>query len=181
MTQLKGDLLADIWGDLQDDEKLQLSCDLGKVISEFHAVPVDGLTVIDAGWKDFLEQRLKNVYSHHQNAGLKSELSEKILDYVNPDVIEFSPAQALLTGEYTPFNLLMDEIGGKWKLTGVIDFADYFLGDPDYDLLGPILFMFCGDVKLIGLFLTSYGTFENGMASFLQQKLMTYTILHALE
>jgi hygromycin-B 7''-O-kinase len=84
----------------------------------------------------------------------------------------------LLTGEYTPFNLLFNKENNKWKLTGVIDFADSFLGDHEYDLLGPILFMFNGNQELTYSFLISYGFLEEELNDSLRKKLMIYTILH---
>ncbi|WP_121609885.1 phosphotransferase family protein [Mesobacillus foraminis] len=178
MTQLNGELLADIWEGLNDKEKLTLSMDLGKVIAHIHSVPTAGLSEIDIGWKDFMLSRIKVAYEHHQRSGLKSELLEKVLAYMDPGMIEFTPVPVLLTGEYTPYNLLMNKIDGKWKLTGVIDFADCFLGDGDYDLLGPVLFMFCGDGRLVRPFLISYGKPENRLTNDFQEKLMMYALLH---
>ncbi|MFS0636454.1 hypothetical protein AB1K84_11130 [Mesobacillus foraminis] len=93
--------------------------DLGKVIAHIHSVPTAGLSEIDIGWKDFMLSRIKVAYEHHQRSGLKSELLEKVLAYMDPDMIEFTPV--LLTGEYTPYNLLMNKIDGKWKLTASLE------------------------------------------------------------
>ncbi|MGG3470721.1 aminoglycoside 3'-phosphotransferase/choline kinase family protein [Neobacillus pocheonensis] len=178
MTQLKGELLIDIWDQLTNEEKTNLSIDLGKTIKEFHEVPIVGLKNLQIDWKDFIQNQYKNMKTYHQELGVKESLLADLERYVEQKYINTDPAKKLLTGEYTPFNLLVNKRDGNWKLTGVIDFADCFLGDADYDLLGPILFMFNSNQSLIQHFLESYGLQNYQLTDTFQKKLMTYTILH---
>ncbi|MCM3764474.1 phosphotransferase family protein [Neobacillus niacini] len=174
MTELKGTLLIDLWDDLTTDEKQAFSVALGKVISEFHRVPPGDFSKINVNWQEFIRGQFRGV--KEKQADLPPVLLESLETYVDESYIDYTPDLKLLTGEYTPFNLLFNKEDGKWTLTGVIDFADCFLGDGDYDLLGPILFMFNGDSELISSFLKSYGYEE--LNESLRKKLMTYTILH---
>ncbi|MDN3015213.1 phosphotransferase [Paenibacillus sp. BSR1-1] len=178
MTQLQGELLIDIWDRLTNEEQENLSKDLGKTIKEFHEVPITGLKQLPSNWNGFIQKQFKNMKHYHQNMELNSNLYSDLDLYVEEKYINTNPENKLLTGEYTPFNLLLNNRNGNWKLTGVIDFADCFLGDGDYDLLGPIMFMFNSNQKLIKHFLESYGFPKIEVNHVLQKKLMTYTILH---
>lgn len=178
MTQLHGELLIDIWDRLTNDEKEKLSKDLGKTIKEFHEVPITRLKQLPSNWNGFIQKQFKNMKHYHLNMELNANLYSDLDYYVEEKYININPEKKLLTGEYTPFNLLLNERNGKWQLTGVIDFADCFLGDGDYDLLGPIMFMFNSNQKHIKHFLESYGFPKIQVNYVLQKKLMTYTILH---
>lgn len=178
MTKLQGELLIDIWGDLTNEEKVLLSNDLGKTIKAFHQVPIQNVHHIEIGWGSFIAKQLEQMEKYHKKAGLERELLLQLKGYVDPLIIDHDPQNVLLTGEYTPFNLMMNQADGKWRLTGVIDFADCFLGDCHYDLLGPILFMFKGNKELIEPFLDSYGIGKESRTARFQKKLMVYTILH---
>jgi hygromycin-B 7''-O-kinase len=174
MTELNGTLLIDLWDELTTEEKQKCSVDLGKVINEFHQISTGNFSKINVNWREFITGQYRDM--RENQADLPPALLQSLESYMDESYIDYNPELRLLTGEYTPFNLLFNKVDGKWTLTGVIDFADCFLGDADYDLLGPILFMFNGDSALISTFLKSYGFGE--LNESLRKKLMVYTILH---
>lgn len=178
MSELKGTLLIDLWDQLTIEEKKECSKDLGKVIREFHSIPSNNFKRIDVDWQTFIKNQYLNVVANQQKSKLSQKLFADLKDYVDESYIDYNPTLRLLTGEYTPFNLLFNKENSKWKLTGVIDFADCFLGDPEYDLLGPILFMFNGKKEFTTSFLISYGYTEEDLNDSFRKKLMIYTILH---
>ncbi|MFD4708021.1 hypothetical protein ACFWM3_24715 [Gottfriedia sp. NPDC058432] len=72
----------------------------------------------------------------------------------------------------------MNKVDDMWRFTGLIDFADCFVGNSKYDLLGPIAFMFYPFEGLNKIFLESYGYSNNELNEGLQKELMTYLLLH---
>jgi hygromycin-B 7''-O-kinase len=174
MSELKGTLLIDLWDELTTKERAACSVALGKVIEEFHQVPTEHFSKINVNWREFIHRQYQNRLDNH--ADLPPYLLQTLESYVDESYIDYNPDLKLLTGEYTPFNLLFNKVDGKWTLTGVIDFADCFLGDGDYDLLGPILFLFNGNKEMTTAFLKSYGYDE--LNESLRKKLMIYSILH---
>ena len=178
MNELKGTLLIDLWDKLTMEEKKELSIDLGNVIREFHSIPSSLFETIDVDWQLFIKNQYLKMTENQKKSNLPQILYDTLLEYVDESYINYYPKLRLLTGEYTPFNLLFNKENNKWKLTGVIDFADSFLGDNEYDLLGPILFMFNGHKELTYSFLISYGFLEAELNDSLRKKLMIYTILH---
>ncbi|MEW9052494.1 MAG: aminoglycoside 3'-phosphotransferase/choline kinase family protein [Neobacillus sp.] len=178
MNELKGTLLIDLWDQLSIDEKKDFSKDLANVMREFHSIPSNLFATIDVDWRLFIKNQYLNMIENQKKSNLPQILCDSLLEYVDESFINYRPKLKLLTGEYTPFNLIFNRENHKWKLTGVIDFADCFLGDPEYDLLGPILFMFNGNKELTHSFLLSYGFKEEELNDTLRKKLMIYTILH---
>jgi hygromycin-B 7''-O-kinase len=178
MSELKGTLLVDIFETLSFEEKKQIANDLGKLINEVHQSTITLNQVEHSSWQHFLDSQLENLASHHKNAEISDELFSQLSNYVKKESLQSSDQLVLLTGEYTPFNLIMNKIDGKWKFTGLIDFADCFVGNAKYDLLGPIAFMFYPYKGLNRVFLESYGYHQTDLKKSFQKELMTYLLLH---
>lgn len=180
MTELKGVLLIDLWDTLSDNEKLLLAVDLGRLIKEVHSISPAAFGDINVNWNEFIANQKKNLTKHHTEYQLPKELMDQLSIYVGdiPSCIMENPA--LLTGEYTPFNLLMTRINDEWRLTGLIDFADCFIGEATYDLLGPIVFTFIKDkeIPLTKEFLMAYGFTAEELNPEIRKKLMVYLLHH---
>ena len=84
----------------------------------------------------------------------------------------------ILTGEYTPMNILVHQVKGVWHIVGLIDFGDSMLGMPEYDLLGPGVFLIQGNKDLLKEFLLSYGYSQDRMTHMLSHKLTALMLLH---
>ena len=64
--------------------------------------------------------------------------------------------RVLLTGEYTPFNILAQRDATGRQLTGMIDFGDAMVGPRAYDFLGPSMFSCAGEPLLVAALLRGY-------------------------
>lgn len=178
MTRLSGILLEQIWTTLSHHNKLILIEELGKLIHEVHNLPIDDLA-IDFNWQDFLEQQMKNCIPQHQNMQLANKLLPEMPSYIESIKSKlFSDQTVLLTGEYTPMNLLVKEKNGIWHLSGLFDFGDTMLGLPQYDLLGPGAFLVQGDKELLQTFLIAYGYAPNELIATLSHQLTALMLLH---
>ena len=93
----------------------------------------------------------------------------------NMHLLPLQPELVLLTGEYTPFNLM---VNGEGNITGMIDFGDSMTGFNEYDFLGPIMFLAGGDKRLISALLNGYGYPKDEQNENLQKRLMLLQILH---
>ena len=63
----------------------------------------------------------------------------------------------LLTGEYTPMNLLHGGPPGGDGLAGMFDFGDGLVGPREYDWLGPLCFLAAGHAARCDAFMAGYG------------------------
>ncbi|MCA0369797.1 MAG: aminoglycoside phosphotransferase family protein [Proteobacteria bacterium] len=180
MTQLEGTLLETLWDTLSPRNKESLLAELGLLIQQVHALPTQGLEAIDSHWGQFMKHQIAGCVAHHRAHNLPEGLLAQIpafLEEARPMLFK-AHKPVILTGEYTPMNLLVKEMDGIWHLHGVIDFGDAMLGSPAYDLLGPAAFLIQGDRALMRTFLISYGYDDVSLNQSLSRYLTALLLLH---
>jgi hygromycin-B 7''-O-kinase len=180
MTRLDGTLLESLWDKLDHSNKLVIMRELGNLIREVHALPTTGLEAIDCHWEKFLANQFKQCVDQHRATQLAESLIQQIPEYlavIKPSLPKIQKP-VLLTGEYTPMNLLVKQIDGVWHITGLIDFGDSMLGLPQYDLLGPGAFLIQGDKELLNEFLSAYGYSSKDMNESLSHQFTALMLLH---
>lgn len=180
MTQLEGTLLEGLWETLEEDNKRVLIGELGNLISCVHALPTDGLEEIDCHWETFITRQIARCEAYHRAQNLPDALVAQIPAFLKKSegVLRSIKTPVLLTGEYTPMNLLVQNIKGVWHLAGLIDFGDAMLGFAPYDLLGPGAFLIQGNRGLLKAFLMAYGYPESALDRHLSACLMALLLLH---
>lgn len=180
MNKLKGTLLESLWETMPHTNKVIIIRELGALIREVHALPIDGLEAIDCHWPQFLAKQIAHCAEQHRATGLSEALQQKLPSYLGSieEVLPEIRKAAILTGEYTPMNFLVNQKEGVWHISGLIDFGDAMLGLPEYDLLGPGAFLIQGDKQLLREFVTAYGYSLHEMTDRLSHQLMALMLLH---
>jgi len=179
-NQLDGVLLEGPWEKFDDENKTIIIRELGALIREVHALPVDGLETIDCHWKQFISHQINQCVKQHQMTHLPEKLIKQIPDYMEnaKKILPTIQKPMLLTGEYTPMNLLVSQKNNIWHINGMIDFGDCMLGLAEYDLLGPGAFLIQGNKKLLKEFLIAYGYTPEKITPLLSRQLTTLMLLH---
>lgn len=139
MSLLPGRLLEEIWNDFTEARRETLLHRLGELVREVHALPVGTQARLAPPWADFLAQRRAGVLARQQRTGLPAHLLAELPAYLDGPVPD--GPDVLLTGEYTPMNLLVDD---DRQLCGMFDFGDGLIGPRAYDWLGPLTFLAAG-------------------------------------
>ncbi|MBI5278659.1 MAG: aminoglycoside 3'-phosphotransferase/choline kinase family protein [Burkholderiales bacterium] len=150
MTRLQGQGLTDVWPALDEDAKCDTLAALGRLAAEVHAMPPDGVERLAPPWPEFIARQQAGCLARHTRGRLPPQLLAQVQAFVQGELPTGSPV--ILTGEYTPMNLLYD--GG---LTGMYDFGDGLVGPAAYDWLGPLCFLAAGHGRRCDAFLTAYG------------------------
>lgn len=178
MTRVEGVSLAKVWNSCTEEEKRSILYSVGRLTAEVQAVPPGPLTALEPEWKGFIAGQAERCRSWHERRGLAPHLLEQIEPYLEKtrSALPESFQPAILTGEYTPGNLLMTRQAGAWRLSGLIDFGDAMVGFSEYDLLGPSTFLSLGDAGQVRALLDGYGygTPPPGLS----QRLMRMLLLH---
>jgi hygromycin-B 7''-O-kinase len=172
MSRVPGIQMDQAWPLIPQENRITLMFEIGKLMAFVHQN--SAVENHQDRWSAFLSQQKENCQARHRGLSMPSWFVEGIPEYIG-GVPEESFRPVLLTGEYTPFNLLVTEVNGKWKLTGMIDFADAFAGAPEYDLIGPGVFLGAGDPALVNGLLRGYGL---EMTAKLRQRLMSLHLMH---
>lgn len=180
MSKLKGSSLEGLWENLNYENKIILIKELGALIHEVHSLTTKGLEKIDCHWTYFIENQIKNCFLRHKEMKMPEFLLREISNYLQStkQTLPKLRSPVILTGEYTPMNILVNKEDSIWHIVGLIDFGDSMLGMPEYDLLGPGAFLIQGDKKLLKEFLAAYGYPASEMTRTLSQQLTTLMLLH---
>src|SRR5205085_12255108 len=131
MTKLEGTMLENAWNECSHAEKADIMEQIGQLMAAIHSIPAElELTT----WPDFIKKQVNNFFSRHSRQGMPQWFMSEVEAYVR-NAIPLLPAEfipVILTGEYTPFNLLVTRTKGKLTITGMIDFGDTMIGYHEY-------------------------------------------------
>ncbi len=150
MTQLPGTPLDQVWSTLQQHEKCEVLRSIGRVAAEVHALPLGPMPALAPRWADFLQNQRERCHGRQQRTGLPEHLLVQLEAFLKGPVPE--GPDVILTGEYTPFNLLHRGSG----LSAMFDFGDGLIGPCEYDWMGPLCFLAAGDAARIDAFFDGY-------------------------
>lgn len=151
MTQLRGTPLSSVWPSLEEDTRCDLLFAIGALAAEVHALPSAPLAEHAPPWDGFIERQRAGCLARQRRTGLPPRLLAELESYLEGD-LPSGPA-VILTGEYTPMNLFVDE----GRLAAMYDFGDGLVGPAHYDWLGPLCFLAAGRRARREAFLGGYG------------------------
>lgn len=177
---LPGELLDKRWPDFNSQEQEAILFQIGKMMSEVHAQPLGHLISLQPSWPDFFQLQLSTFQQRHKDQGMPAWFVEQSPLYIREALHEFPShtKSVLLTGEYTPFNMLVQAGSSTPCITGMVDFGDAMTGYREYDLTGPLMFLAAGNAVLVRSLLSGYGYREEEIHVTLRQRLMALQILH---
>ncbi|MBX3599747.1 MAG: aminoglycoside 3'-phosphotransferase/choline kinase family protein [Rubrivivax sp.] len=176
MTRLAGVPLDRVWPALDEAQRRAVLHRIGGLAAEVHALPVGEIAALAPRWPDFVSRQRLRCAARQQRTGLPAHLLAQLDGFLDgplpagPDV--------LLTGEYTPFNLLHD---GRTDgaLAGLFDFGDGLVGPAAYDWLGPLCFLAAGDAARVDALFDGYGVrFDRGRRDELLRLLLLHRYSH---
>jgi hygromycin-B 7''-O-kinase len=84
----------------------------------------------------------------------------------------------LLHADLCDDNLLVREAGGRARLAAVLDFADARIGEAEYELAAPSLFLASPDASLQRACLGAYGYADADLDEALALRLAAWLLLH---
>jgi hygromycin-B 7''-O-kinase len=180
MSRLPGVTLEKVWPRLRDDARAAVLHDIGRIMARVHTVPPGELQDLPPLWKDFLPAQIQGCRNRHERRGMPTWFVSAVDAFVQDNLslipTDFQPV--ILTGEYTPFNLLVPDTGPVKAISGMIDFGDAMIGCHEYDLLGPLLFSCEGRAEWVAALLNGYGYTPEQQDHALRRRLFLLQILH---
>lgn len=154
MGQLAGEPLERHWPALGEDARCAIVQALGALARQVHALPVGGMAALAPPWGEFLARQRAGCHGRQQRTGLPAHLLAQLDAFLDgPLPIAPGEPDVLLTGEYSPMNLLVQ---GE-RLSGMFDFGDGLVGPAAYDWLGPLCFLAAGSRRAVDAYFEGYG------------------------
>jgi hygromycin-B 7''-O-kinase len=179
IEKLPGLSLEDCWATFCFRDKVRVLEQIGVSMAAMHKQPLGELVDLPPEWNSFVRAQKASCRKRHSGLRVPKWFEERLDSFVQtwgpPEVDE---ERVLLTGEYTPFNLLVASTEDGWTLTGMIDFGDAMVGPRDYDFLGPSMFSCAGDPELIGALFRGYFGSSYQITHPMRMRLMALATLH---
>jgi hygromycin-B 7''-O-kinase len=180
ISLLQGQTLEHTWAETAKPDRLRILHHIGQWMAEVHQVPLGQLADLPPAWEGFLEAQLAGCLARHTRLKAPEWLQRQLPEYLmaNRQQVTTAFEPVLLTGEYTPFNLMGESNAQGHRLTGMIDFGDAMVGPAHYDLLGPAAFLCEGDRDSFHALLQGYGLSASQLGGGLRTRLMMLLLLH---
>jgi len=180
MTRLSGVVASEVWPDMPEGDKECVLRQLGETIASVQRVPPGELSQVTRGWADVMHDQFEGCRARHQRLGLAPKFLDGLDDLLRDarELIPMDPKPVILVGEYIPENFIVARDGEGWRVSGLFDFGDVFLGFGDYDLLGPSAFMSAGRPGRVRSLLEGYGYAKADIDGRLKRRLMALMLLH---
>lgn len=180
MTRVTGVPLGWVWNDVDEARRVALLEEIGGAIAEVQRVPPGPLATFEPRWSEFLARQIAGCRARHERVGLPAHLLDDVERYLasTSDVLPAQIEPVLLTGEFTPSNVLVERRDDRWRLCGLIDFGDAMSGAREYDLLGPATFLACGVRERLEALLRGYEGASEDLSALRARRLMRLLLLH---
>jgi len=152
-TRLPGEPIEDVWPTTPPTVRVELARQLGECVRAMHDLPLESLVRFAIPWKAFRdEQRGRCLDQESDLEPARMAELEAFLELGDDrPAPEFEPA--LLHTELGPGHVLVQD----GTISGLIDFGDAMIGDPEYDFAAVGLFVTRGDKRAFSAFSQSYG------------------------
>jgi hygromycin-B 7''-O-kinase len=179
LSRLPGQAWRDAQAGLSQGDRHATLRELGRLVRAVHDTPLpeSGSRPTAADWAAFVAAR-------RQQAAADLRARTALPDRVIRELDELMAATEwlierprLLNADLTEDHLLVEQRGGRWHLSGLIDWADAEVGDVGYEW--PALwFSICRrEASLFSAFLKGYDASQR-LADFQPERFMAFTALH---
>ena len=179
MTRVPGEPLGLHLDRLAGSEMRDIVYSVGTALRALHAIPppIAGPLSIES-WNEFVAAQSALCRNRQIGWGVHEHLVEGFPDCLARANLADIPDRAVLHADLTSWNVMVQNAGGRWKVAGIIDFADARIGAPVYDLCPPALLLARSDRDLFQTFLDGYGMAREARSETLQDQLLAAAILH---
>ncbi len=180
MTQLAGQASREVWAQTGRRDRLEIISRLGVAMSELHAHAAPLQTALDRDWRGFIKRQARAAVERQRSCGASGAWLESLPAYIAArlPLLDADCAAVFLHGDIHAGNVLLAEEGGRWRITGLIDFGDSLCGSREYEFVAPGVLMVQGDSELQRALLLAYGYAETQLDLDLRARLMLLTILY---
>ena len=180
ITAVDGIPLCKTWNSMETSDREHIAARCGELMSTLHATPTEGLEAIAVDWPTFVDSQIQDCRDQLIQTSIDRHWIYSVVEFTNalPPLVEPDFRPVLLSADVTDEHILVSERGGRWELTGFIDFGDAMLGHPYYDFVAPGALITRSSPSLQRAMLLAYGYSSNQLNANLANQLMAYTLIH---
>lgn len=180
MTQLAGHASREVWASVCSRDRVEIVSHLGVAMRESHAHAAPLQTALDRDWSGFIERQVSVSVERQRACNANPEWLESLPAYIAARLalLQTNQLPVFLHGDIHAGNLLLEQVGGRWQIAGLIDFGDSLCGFHEYEFVAPGVLMVQGDRELQREMLLAYGYPESRLDIELRARLMLLTVLY---
>lgn len=185
LSYVPGVPIHEVREEISHHNLLQIAADLGERIRSFHAIPLDEVPSLDAtvaGWERYVREQISRVVAElRRRTALSEQLLRRIPTFVAGALAEQPVTSSnnllLVNGDITEDHVLLVEEGGRWRISGLIDFADARAAPRDYEWVALWFGALGRNTAALEAFLRAYDPGLHLNATF-YRRAMAFTFLH---
>ncbi|MGI9054364.1 MAG: phosphotransferase [Pyrinomonadaceae bacterium] len=177
-TQIKGELMTrEMWLKLDKSEQIPILEQLADGLRQLHE---SDESKINFDWKKFVARQAETCFERQKKCQVNEKVLAEIPKYLeeNLHLLNEKPEEVFLHGDVHFGNLRLQKQNGKWKISGLFDFADSLKGSNEYDFLAVGLLMIQGQDDLQREFFSFYGYQDSEINENLRKRLMLLTMFY---
>lgn len=176
-TRLRGRPIDAVWDEFNTATRVELATQLGHAIRELHQINAEHLAAVCDPWQEFRAHQSARGVDEKRGKGLSPKRIAEVEAYLRrtgPDE-RSRTSSSLLHTEIGPSHVLVE----AGRVTGLIDFGDARVGDPEYDLSPVGMFVTRGDAAAFHSFCVAYGFSKDALADpGRPSRLLRHALLH---
>jgi hygromycin-B 7''-O-kinase len=174
--RLPGEVLADVWKDLEQAERAAIARQQGQVMRALHDLPTPNATALRYDWAGMLIEQALAVHGELSRGGLAGRLLDDLRAYLAARRVSWVAPVALLHGDLDVINLLVERAGDRWRVTGLVDWSDAKVGPVAHEFISPGVHTFQGDRAALRAWYVGYGL--DGDREAFQRQVMARALLY---
>jgi hygromycin-B 7''-O-kinase len=179
MSRLHGVPLDTIWGQLGAVARDRLAGQLGETIAALHRLPAPEISGWwPADWPSFVSGQRAACVAEQRSLGLAESWAAQLDGFLAGVELPAGPPVLLHTEVMSEHLLATRDPGGRWRLSGLIDFEPAMRGAREYDFVGVGVFVARGDARFLARTLSAYGYRPEQLGPGLRRRLLAWAILH---
>jgi hygromycin-B 7''-O-kinase len=141
MTAIPGGEMADAWGQMARRELLAVAEEVGAHLAAVHRLPQDELAAVARRCPDRSEQAIKKRDADRTADIIKA--AETLSARDRDDLLQFLHEEAprhldgspkVTHSDLSHHHVYVSREAGKWRMSGIIDWAEAALGPPEWDI-----------------------------------------------
>ncbi len=173
MSRLAGQELAELWPKLAPAAKQDLGRQLGEALAVLHRLEAPaGIPRMD--WPAWVATRRKTIVEMQRSRGCPEPWLDQVPGFLEESDLRPGPVGWLHT-EVMREHLLVREVDGHWRLSGLFDLEPSWVGPVDYELVAAGLFVAGGDSRVFRSILEGLG---RAVTPGLSARCLALTLMH---
>jgi hygromycin-B 7''-O-kinase len=177
-TQIEGELMTrEIWLRLPPGEQISILTELAYGLRQLHRSDV---STIGFDWAEFVRRQADNCYERQKACQVNETVLAQIPRFLDENLrllpADFQPS--FLHGDVHFGNLRFKQKDGKWRISGLFDFADSLKGFHEYDFIAVGVLMIQGQGALQREFFRAFGYADTEIDETMRRRMMLLTMFY---